>query len=348
MRLITISRHLARQAAPFLLGVPLFLSLLSPSALAAATSTLFFAGVSPAASAGASRLAPAFYSTSAGMSPAVMGTNPSSLLLPSPSFVTAPREVPGSDSITFRILDVGQGDATLITTPSGRHILIDAGPSPDGVADRLEALGVRALVLVIATHQHADHIGGMAEVLRRFGVGLYVDNGSSHPTKTAREVLSVAAARGIPRKVVRRETLKIDGVLVTLYPGVEIRKASENDKSIGIHVVFGQSTAFIAGDGEALAREAWEKAGLSGPVDLLRTSHHGASNGTDIRFLRRLRPKWAAISSGAGNSYGHPHERALRYLLTSRAAVYRTDLQGELVFVASKDGKWLLPEGGSE
>lgn len=240
------------------------------------------------------------------------------------------------------VLDVGQGDAVLVRG-GGETVLIDAGDRDGPVVERLHALGVYRLDLVVATHPHADHIGEMADVLRTFEVERYVDNGMAHTTQTYRDVLGALAAGGVPRHVARAgDTFPLgdEATLTVLFPGEPLLTGTRSDlnsNSVVLRLDHGEVSVLLTGDAEAPTEVALVEGGLS-PVDVLKVSHHGSAHSTTRRLLDAARPEVALISCGAANRYGHPAAETLERLRAAGVLVYRTDTQQTLRVASDGEG----------
>ena len=201
------------------------------------------------------------------------------------------------------ILDVGQGDAILIRSPEGKAALIDAGPSKDIVA-LLGDRGVTSIDLVVVSHHHADHYGGMDDVIRAFRPRVFLATDSSHTTPNYLKLLQLVRDSGMqaifpadtPRKV------ELGSVVLTVLPQPPEDKAEENNNSIGIRVQHGSFSILLTGDSEARERAYWEAncPELIRDCDVLKLAHHGSRNGTDARWLGLVRPELAVASLGAG------------------------------------------------
>ena len=239
---------------------------------------------------------------------------------------------------TLRFLDVGQGDGALLKTASGKTVLIDAGDrDADGriLAD-LRAAGVDRIDLLMASHPHLDHIGGMRMVLDAFPVRLYVDPGTEHGTDTYRDLLLAVEARKVPYQVLRagkRIELGDEAVLSVLSPGdtlINSRRSDENANSLVVRLAIGSFDVLFTGDAEPETLEALIASGVldASPIEVLKVAHHGSRHGTSRAFLDELRPRVAVISVGAGNDYGHPHPETLQVLADDCVRTYRTDRDG--------------------
>jgi beta-lactamase superfamily II metal-dependent hydrolase len=243
-------------------------------------------------------------------------------------------------------LDVGQGDAVLIRGPGPKVALIDAGPAGARVADQLAQLGVDTIHLVVASHPHADHIGGMAAVLGRFPVRAYLDNATPHTTQTYRRLMAlVEHTLGRDSAYYLAPTARV----ITLGP-VRLRVlpplegGDQNNRSVGLLLEFGEFRALFPGDAEWAELDQWVTLDLP-RVTVLKASHHGSRNGVSPRWLEVLRPRVVVISVGARNDYGHPHFEAVRYYVQSRAAVYRTSTHGRITIRGARDGTYEVTAG---
>ena len=234
--------------------------------------------------------------------------------------------------------DVGQGDATLIVTPERRRILIDAGPLGSGVAQRLRRAGIDTLDLVIASHNHSDHIGGMPAVFAALVVLNYMDNGIPHTTSTYRQTLAaVSAERGLRYLQATDRVVQVGSANVRILPPAAIDRL-QNNNSVGALVTFGQFSALYTGDSEADEIARWERAGRIPRVTLVKAAHHGSWNGATAKLFQETAPKVVVISVGSANTYGHPSPAILQRWTATRARVYRTDVNGAIEVRASRSG----------
>jgi competence protein ComEC len=240
------------------------------------------------------------------------------------------------------ILDIGQGDAILIRTPADKTILIDAGDGSVNVPKLLTGLGVTTLDLVIATHPHADHIGGMDEVLDAFPVRNFIDNGLPHTTRTYEGVMSRIEVKEIPyRSGLVGMSFKLDdgAVLEVLFPPstpLAGTRSDLNSNSVVTRLTHGKDCFLFTGDSEEPTERALVAAGL-GQCDVLKVAHHGSNHSSTDTFLAAVQPDIAVISVGTGNRYGHPGEETMDRLEKTGATIYRTDLNGQITLLS--DGK---------
>ena len=238
--------------------------------------------------------------------------------------------------ITF--LDVGQGDAVLLQAPEGQTALVDAGPG--NVVPLLRGLGVERIDLLVATHPHADHIGGMAGVIESLPVRFYMDNGDPHTTQTYGRLLAALDARpGITYLEATPRTISLGSASIEVLPLLPRGTTGLNDRSVALVVRFGDFKAFLSGDSEVpqLSHLVGQRAVPD--VALLKAAHHGSDNGFTREFLRAAAPEVVVISVGR-NSYGHPRPEALAAYASAGAAVLRTDLHGHVEIRGYGDGRY--------
>lgn len=263
-------------------------------------------------------------------------------------------------TLRVHMLDVGQGDALLLVSPEGRTVLIDAGPERDGTLGQLQALGITQLSLVVATHPHADHIGGMQAVIDNLPVGLYVDSGLPHTTQGYAALMASLEARDVPYKTARAgQVYRLDdGITIrVMWPGdtyLRDTRSDLNSNSVVLRVDHGEDCFLFTGDSE----EPTELALLSREVqdcDVLKVAHHGSNHSTTRAFLERVRPRFALISAGQGNRYGHPGEEAIQRLQDAGVTILRTDHSGHLTLASTGQGItveegmvwWVPPQTGT-
>jgi competence protein ComEC len=233
---------------------------------------------------------------------------------------------------------VGQGDAAVLPAGPGAAVVVDAGPEP-GPTDRcLRRLGVRAVPLLVVTHFHADHVGGVDGVLRGRDVGSIVTTGWPEPAAGRQVVARAAAARGIPVAVAQ------DGWAVTVA-GLELAvlgsprpligtRSDPNNNSVVLRARLRGVDLLLAGDAENEQQQALlDRVGPDGlRAVVLKLAHHGSAY-QEPAFLDAVDPVVAMVSVGADNTYGHPNPAVLGRLAQDGARVLRTDRDGDLAAV---------------
>lgn len=234
------------------------------------------------------------------------------------------------DAVTVRLLDVGQGDATLVQDGAGAAALFDGGPPEARVYRQLRAAGVRRLDLVVATHQSRDHHGGLREVLERIPTSLLIENSDGGRDGDFRRLLAAADARGIRRVPARAgQHLQVGRLEVEILSPAPLPPGSPppedpNPRGVAAIVSAGDFDLWLSADAES---DAILPLPLR-PVDAMKVSHHGSADPGLSELLARLKPSVAAIEVGAGNPYGHPTPETLAALRAAVPKVYRTDRDG--------------------
>lgn len=217
-------------------------------------------------------------------------------------------------------------------------MLIDAGTSSagDSVVSYLKAKGVTSLDVVVSTHPHEDHIGGMLDVLNNFPVGLYVDNGETHTTKTYENVMSKLNSKQIPyAEVTTGKTIPFAEGITVKVMGPSSLTGDLNKDSIILKVTDGSENFLFMGDA----------ADGSGDMaaQVLKVTHHGSNSGSSSSFINKVGPEVAIIEVGAGNTYGHPTQGTLNTLQSKGTKVYRTDESGNIIVKSDGNSYTTVP-----
>lgn len=252
-----------------------------------------------------------------------------------------------SGDLVVHFIDVGQGDSILIEFRD-KTMLIDAGERNMGerVVAYLDERGIERLDVVVATHAHSDHIGGLARVISAYPVGQFVDAAQPHPTATYENLLALVEDKGIPYTAAERgQTIALDPDLeiLILNPGTE-PLGEVNQDSVVLKVTYGEISYLFTGDAERPAEKSMMEAGLDLDADVLKVGHHASRYGSSAEFLSAVSPAISVIQVGAGNDYGHPHEEAVARIESTGSRLYRTDLDGTVI--VATDGTALTVAAG--
>lgn len=244
--------------------------------------------------------------------------------------------------------DVGQGDATLIQTPSGRQILVDGGYYPTQInrhLGRSMPLGDRHIDLMIATHPDADHVTGLPGLFDRYTFAqllvTYPEADGEGPYATLLERAETAGTELLVPQVGETITIE-DGVLLEIiHPGSELNPDSRNDNSLSFRLIYGETRALFTGDAEEAAeREMMQRSKNRLNAQIYKAGHHGAKNASSPPFLELVQPDLVIVSAGADNRFGHPHPEVLHRVHTHGAVVLRTDQVGTIEVISDGESTW--------
>jgi len=265
----------------------------------------------------------------------------------SPSPDTAKNEENAQQGVSGQLkahfLDVGQGDSILIQLPNGQNMLIDAGTSEAGgsVVSYLKEQGINKIHYLVATHPHADHVGGMIAVVQSLAVEKVYMPRVIHTTKIFEDLLETIKAKGLKINKAQAGVTVINqnGIKASFVAPCGSGYERPNNYSAVLKVQYGSTAFLLTGDAESVSEQEMIASGANLKADVLKVGHHGSKSSTTQAFLSSVSPKYAVISCGAGNSYGHPHQEVLDRLKKAGVQTYRTDTQGTVIITS--DGKTL-------
>jgi len=250
-----------------------------------------------------------------------------------------------SPTLKVTMLDVGQGDAAFIQTPGGKHFLIDAGRwTPDYnsaqyvIIPHLKALGVEKLDGVFLSHPHADHIGGITELLDTIPIDTIYNSGFPYDSELYKTYIQKAADKNVPVKSLEAGTqLSLDNTMrfFVYGPSPANSYSDPNEHSLVIELIYGQTEFLFTGDGghpqEALLTKNY---GSLIDTDFLKVGHHGSKTASSRPFLDIATPQIAAVSLGKNNRFNHPHAKAVEHLQRYSQQVQYTSTAGALQFIS--------------
>ncbi|MGI6065547.1 MAG: ComEC/Rec2 family competence protein [Bacillota bacterium] len=267
------------------------------------------------------------------LSPALEQEAPSSAAPPS-------GEIAGESALLkVHFIDVGQADSSLVELPNGQIMLIDAGNNGDGdfLVNYLKETGIKQIDYLVGTHPHEDHIGGLDTIIYNFKVDKVIMPDKSHTSETFKDVLTAIKSKKIPLvKASGGKTLITTPNLEAMIIAPVKNDYDEiNDYSAVIKITY-QETGFIfQGDAGITAENNILDQDFNLKSDVIKVGHHGSYTSSSSDYLAKVKPSYAVISVGKENSYDHPHDKALARLKKTGAKIYRTDLDGTLIFTSN-------------
>lgn len=250
---------------------------------------------------------------------------------------TAENKLTGELKVHF--IDVGQADSILVQQ-GDQAMLVDAGNKADDktVKSYLDKVGVKELNTVIGTHPHEDHIGGMDYIINSFKIGKIYMPKATATTKTFENVLTAIKNKGMSITSPKvGESFNIGQAKCTILAPNGTKYEDLNDYSIVVKVEFGQNSFLLTGDAEAISEMEMVKANANLKADVFKVGHHGSKSSTCANFLSSVNPKYAVISVGKENDYGHPAQATMDRLKSANIQVFRTDENSSII--ATSDGK---------
>ena len=239
---------------------------------------------------------------------------------------------------TFAMLDVGQGDALFIESPSGTQVLIDSGPSKKilGRLQQMMPFYDKTIDAIILSHADQDHLGGFLDVLKNYKVVKIFESGTISDSKTYKnleEEIKNQNIPDIPAKKGMRLNLGGGAIMDILFPDRDVSNWDTNDGSMVARLSYGNAKIMLTGDAtkktEGIILSENVKESLQSSI--LKVSHHGSHTGTSKEFLDAVSPAYALISVGKDNKYGHPHQDTLDALNLFGAKIFRTDKLGTII-----------------
>ena len=250
--------------------------------------------------------------------------------------------------IRIHFLDVGQGDSILITSNEG-VILVDASLKNSSVTksicEYIQNLGINEIDYFVLTHPHADHIGGAPTIINTFEIKNVIMPDCAATTKIFEETLDAIEAKNINvLEAVSGDEYSVGSVNFKILAPNSASYSETNDYSVVFRLSYGEASAMFTGDAEKLSEDEIlsKYSARELKSDLLKVGHHGSSSSSSVDFLKAVSPKYAVMSLGKDNSYGHPHDEIIKRFENMEITYYRTDIEGTVVF--SCDGKTFIKE----
>lgn len=272
-------------------------------------------------------------------------STPTASLAPTVSTMVPPTPsvdlvLPEKSLLEVIILDVGQADSILLKTDD-HTMLIDAGNTDQDqlMLNYLATYGVTKLDYLVATHPHADHIGSMASVVKAMdNIGTVIMPDKPHTTKTYENLIKAIDEKNIPINMPKPgDTFTMGKANIQVTAPKNLADNDLNEVSIVLRVEFGETVFLFTGDADTKSEKDQLASGLPLKADVLKVGHHGSRTSSTQKYLDAVKPSYAVISCGVGNTYGHPHSEVMTRLHGTGAEIYRTYENGTIIFVS--DGK---------
>ena len=243
-----------------------------------------------------------------------------------------------SNILKVYFLDIGQGDAIFIDSPTHGRALIDGGPNRKVLSElgKILPFADKRIDVVIETHPDKDHIGGLPEVISRYNVGLFLEPGVESENNIDDELKKRMGEKNIPKLLARRGMIVNfgDGVkLMILFPTQDVLNWETNRASIVAKLVYGDKSFLLTGDSPIAIENVLVN--LDPKIldsDVLKAGHHGSRTSTSLEYAEAVSPEYAVISAGKDNTYGHPHKEVLDILKQVGAQIVSTIDLGTIRF----------------
>lgn len=262
---------------------------------------------------------------------------PTATPTPTPTLTSTPTQEGPLPQLQVHFIDVGQGDAILLDLDE-TEVLIDGGDRSPSVTVYLQDYVDGTLEVMIATHPHADHIGGLIAVLDAFDVEEIWLNGDTSTSNIYADFMDRVGVEGAEvKEATRGDTIVVDGLNFNVLHPVEPLFDDTNNNSIVLMLSYGDIDFLFTGDAEAEAEASIIATGVPADIEILKVGHHGSRSSSSQAFLNIVQPEVAIYMAGVGNRYGHPHAETISALKNIGAEVYGTDTHGTIVVMTDGD-----------
>lgn len=255
------------------------------------------------------------------------------------NYVGLNEKIPMPNGFSMHTIDVGQSESTLIIT-EGKTILIDAGETDKGfdVVTYLKKYDIKKVDILIATHPHTDHIGGMSEVVKQLQIGSILfdtlPNDLIPTTRTYTNLLETIAEKGLKiKKVKAGDSFEIGGSKLEIIAPIG-QYSDLNEMALVIKLSYKNIKVLFTGDAGKYSEKDILEHNLDLKCDILKVGHHGSNESSTKAFLQAVNPKYSIISVGVGNSYNLPGKDTILRLNQLNTKIFRTDLNGDIVLTS--------------
>jgi len=248
------------------------------------------------------------------------------------------------DYVTVAFLNVGQGDAIYIKSPTGNELLVDGGPNQKILSELRKVMPFydRKIDMLMVTNPDADHYAGFIDVLKRFQISTVIESGVNKETVTYNSFQKYVDEEHAEKIVAKRGlVVELGGgaVLRIIYPDKDVTTEDPNTGSIIAELSYGESEVLLTGDApNAVLEYAARLEGVEIESDILKVGHHGSRTSDSETFARAVNPTDAVISAGKNNRYGHPHKETTDVFSKLHIPVLGTYEKGTIIFKLKSDG----------
>lgn len=251
------------------------------------------------------------------------------------------------DVLQVHFIDVGQGDSILVVQ-NNEAMLIDAGENEKGreVVDYCEKQGISEIKYLVATHAHEDHIGGMDDVIENLEVDNIILTKSDYSTITYEEVITAAKEKNVNEIYPKvGNSINLGNATIMVVAPNRDDYSEENNNSIILKITYGNVSYLFCGDAEIESEYDMAENGIDISADVIKIGHHGSDTSTSQMLLNTVSPRYAVISVGKDNSYGHPTSQILNRLKEYGIKYFRTDEEGTIVSITDGENiAWNVKE----
>ena len=242
-----------------------------------------------------------------------------------------------SGVLTVTMLNIGQGDAIFVESPTGKQILVDSGPDTSVLRELSDVMPFydKTIDLLMVTNPDRDHMAGFIPIIDRFRIGAVLESGTVNDSEIFKTLESSIDAHHIKRIIAERGMvvdLGSGALLTILFPDRDVHTIDRNPGSIVARLSYGDTSYMLTGDTTQEVEEYLVSLdGEKLKSDVLKAGHHGSRTATGKLFVDTVKPKYALISAGKGNSYGHPHKETIDILKSAGVETYITLRDGRIV-----------------
>lgn len=253
--------------------------------------------------------------------------------------------------LTFAVLDVGQGDALYIESPTGTQVIIDGGPGNNllKALPKVMPFYDRSVDMIVVTNPDSDHYEGFIKFLDKYSVDNVLEPGTTNAYPAYGVFQKKIEQKNIKKIIaIRGQNIDLGGgaYLQVLFPDRNVSQVSPNTGSIVMKLVYGDTSVLLQGDSISnIEQYLLELDGEYLKSDILKVGHHGSKTSSVEEYVAKVSPEWAVISSGKNNSYGHPHKETVNTLYNLKVPAYSTCNNGTIFF--ESDGKSFVLKNGN-